>query len=143
MFYTLVVEGFFQDDGSLSAFLKRAFRSSLFLTVPVVCVLHLNVDEVCIARVTERHVTLSFQSLIQSSNDGSKSVHINLSNAFAKSLQEYLQSGSWQGIDIRCSQYEESRSREGSYVPFRPPSRARLQQQRTGEHRYESLPPFA
>lgn len=80
------------------------------------------------------------QSLIHSPNEESKTIRINLSKAFAESLQGCLQNGAWQGVDIRC---EESRSRRESYAAFRPPSRARLQQQRTGEHCYESLPPLA
>jgi len=72
--------------------------------------------------------------------DGGKTICINLSNTFAETLQGCLQEGAWQGIDIRCSQQGEDRSQQGSYAPFRPPSAARVHQERTGEHGYESLP---
>jgi len=71
--------------------------------------------------------------------DGGKAISINLSNTFAETLHGCLQDNAWQRIGIRCSEQEEDRSRKGSYAPFRPPSAARVHEQRTGEHTYESL----
>ena len=85
------------------------------------------------------NLTLSFQSLIHQPKNRGKDIRINLSSAIAESLQECLQNGAWQGINIRCSQYEEGTSRRESYAPFRPASRPRLQHQRSGDHTYESL----
>ncbi|KAJ7389615.1 hypothetical protein OS493_029954 [Desmophyllum pertusum] len=75
----------------------------------------------------------------QQAVDGNKVIYINLSDKFAAALQGSLQDGAWQGIDIRCSQQDENRSQQGSYAPFRPPSRMRLEQEARGEHSYESL----
>lgn len=72
--------------------------------------------------------------------DGSKAIRINLSHTFVETLQGCIQDGVWEGIEVRCTQQEEGRSRQESIIPFRLPSRVRRQQQRTGEHTYESLP---
>lgn len=68
-----------------------------------------------------------------------KVIRITLSNKFAAALQGSLQDGAWQGVDICCSQHDEYRTVQGSYAPFRPPSRIRLEQQARGEYSYESL----
>ncbi|KAJ7389611.1 hypothetical protein OS493_029949 [Desmophyllum pertusum] len=68
----------------------------------------------------------------QQAVDGNKVIRINLSDKFAAALQGSLQDGAWQGIDIRCSQQDENRSQQGSYAPFRPPSRMRLEQEARG-----------
>lgn len=79
------------------------------------------------------------QSLLHQPKNRGKDIRINLSSTIEESLQECLQNGAWQGINIRCSQYEEGTSRRESYAPFRPASRPRLQHQRSGDHTYESL----
>lgn len=77
----------------------------------------------------------------QAVNCGNRAITINLSNVFAETLQGCLQDGAWQGIDICCTQQEESGSRHGSYTPFRQlPRSARIQQQQAGQPGYESLP---
>ncbi|KAJ7389617.1 hypothetical protein OS493_029956 [Desmophyllum pertusum] len=81
--------------------------------------------------------TTNLMSSFQSTNqqqavDGNKVIHINLSDKFAAALQGSPQDGAWQGIDIRCSQQDENRSQQGSYAPFRPPSRMRLEQEARG-----------
>ena len=76
---------------------------------------------------------------LQQVADDNKAICINFSDKFAAALRGSLQGGTWQGIDIRCSQQEEHRSLQGACAPFRPPSHLRLQQQARGEHSYESL----
>lgn len=71
--------------------------------------------------------------------DENKGIYIHLSDKFATALQGSLQDGAWQGVDIRCSQQEEYRSLQGSYIPFRSPTRTRLLQEARGVHSYESL----
>lgn len=85
----------------------------------------------------------SFQSINQpQSVDGNKSIRINLSDEFAAALRGCFQDGAWQGIDVRCSQQEEYRSLQGSYVPARSQSPAGSLHQRVPahEHSYDSVP---
>ena len=83
----------------------------------------------------------SFQSVDQpQSVDGNKSIRINLSDEFTTALRGCFQDGAWQGIDIRCSQQEEYRSLQGSYVPARTRSPAgSLHQRVQPDHSYDSV----
>lgn len=76
---------------------------------------------------------------MQQAVDDNKAICISFSDKFAAALRGSLQDGTWQGIDIRCSQQEEYRNLQGAYAPLRSPSHLRLQQQARGEHSYESL----
>ena len=71
--------------------------------------------------------------------DDNKAICVNFSDAFVAALRDNLQDGTWQGIDIHCSQQEEQRSLQGACATFHSQSHLRSQQQTRREYTYESL----
>ena len=76
---------------------------------------------------------------LQQAVDDNRAICVNFSDAFVAALRGNLQGGTWQGIDIRCSQQEEQRSLQGAFATFHLPPHLRSQQQARREHTYESL----
>lgn len=69
-------------------------------------------------------------------HDGNRTVRISLSDEFTTALQSCVQEGAWQGVDISCSQKEESTSLQGSNIQF--PERSLHQRMKPADRSLEN-----
>lgn len=73
----------------------------------------------------------------QQVHDGNKAIRINLSDEFTTALKGCLQDSAWQGIDIRCSQKEETTSLQGSHTQY--PVGSLHQRVNTADRTYDAV----